>query len=359
MAKTPSGKPKAPSIKDVAALAGVSVPTVSRYLNTPERVSEAKRVMIAQAIDKLGYRPNAIARALVREQSRQCLVLSANTTLYGQTQVIQGVEMAAHDADFALGIGVISPDGKTITRDRILSALDHNPAGIILLNFDEASAQALPLIPVGLPLVCIAGERNADIAQISMGERDGGYRMTSYLLQCLAQRGCRQPIVHYVGIPGGGGAEGRYEGWLQACQEAGVPVPAPIEADWNVDSARLAGRELGSMGEQVKAVFAGNDETAMGVIRGLEDQGLHVPDDVIVAGFDDHPVARIWNPSITTIRQDFQGMGVAAFSMLEPMMCDVANARPHGRQWQARREFRGELIVRESTGCLPVDGLVG
>ena len=350
MAKTPSGKPKAPSIKDVAALAGVSVPTVSRYLNMPQRVSGTKRAAIAQAVDKLGYRPNAIARALAREQSRQCLIISTNTTLYGQTQVVQGVETAARNAGFALSIGVISTDGKTFARDLMLSALDHNPAGIILLNFDETSAQALPLIPAGLPLVSVAGERNAHIAQIEMGERDGGRRMTRYLLDCLAKRGHAHSSVYYVGIPGGGGAEGRYEGWLAACQEVGVPAVKPIEAGWDVDSARDAGRRLARLGDTVRAVFAGNDETAMGVIRGLTDEGRRVPDDVIVAGFDDHPIARIWDPSITTIHQDFQAIGAAAFAMLEPMMDDVAAARPHGAHWQAWREFNGTLVIRESTG---------
>lgn len=348
MAKTPSGKPKAPSIKDVAALAGVSVPTVSRYLNMPDRVSEAKRMAVAQAIDKLGYRPNAIARALVREQSSQCLVLSTNTTLYGQTQVIQGVETAARAAGFALSIGVIAERGTENIRESVQSALDHNPAGVVLLNFDEAGAIALSMMPRTLPMVSIAGKRNAEVAQISVGEREGGYRVTKHLLQRLAQRGYSHAPVHYVGIPGGGGAEDRYEGWLQACQEASVPVPPALEAGWDVDSAREAGRKLARQHDEVKAVFAGNDETAMGVMRGLGDEGLRVPRDVLVAGFDDHPVARIWNPSITTIRQDFQGMGAAAFGMLAPMLDDVAAGRAHGESWHAYRHFEGELIERES-----------
>ncbi|KFI93051.1 LacI family transcriptional regulator [Bifidobacterium saguini DSM 23967] len=351
MAKTPSGKPKAPSIKDVAALAGVSVPTVSRYLNMPERVSETKRQAIAQAVSKLGYRPNAIARALVREQSSQCLVLSSNTTRYGQTQVIQGVETAARAAGFALSIALIAEPGSTSAqiRESVQSALDHNPAGVVLLNFDEASAQALSMIPRTLPLVSVAGERNTEIAQISMGEREGGYRVTQHLLQRLAERGIGSSPVHYVGIPGGGGAEGRYEGWLQACQEAGVPIPPAVEAGWDVDSARETGRILGRKRGEVKAIFAGNDETAMGVIRGLGDEGLRVPQDVLVVGFDDHPVARIWNPSITTIHQDFQGVGAAAFAMLAPMLEDVSLGRAHGESWQAYQRFEGHLIEREST----------
>lgn len=341
MAKTPSGKRKAPSIKDVAVLAGVSVPTVSRYLNTPDHVSDAKKTVIRAAIDKLGYRPNAIARALVREQSRQCVVLSTNTTLFGQTQTIQGVEVAARAHGYALMIAVVSGESRDEIRSSVHDALDHNPAGVIVLNFDEASARALEMIPRETPLVAVAGERDEDTAQISMGEEEGGYRLTRHLLDSGV------PEVHFVGIPGGGGANDRLEGWRRACQEAGVPMPAPIEAGWDAASARDAGRRLGKQG--AKAVFAGNDETAMGVIRGLNDAGLRVPEDVLVAGFDDHPLGSIWNPSLTTIRQDFQRIGREAFGMLLPMIDDVANNAGRSEAWTAFRQFNGELIVRESS----------
>ena len=334
---------KAPSIKDVAALAKVSVPTVSRYLNAPERVSEGKRETIARAIQVLGYRPNAIARALVREQSHACAILTTNTVLYGQSQTIQGIEFAARDSGYSLTIGVLAQDGRDGLKHSVDAVLDHNPAGVALLDFDEFGDQVLSMLPVGLPKVVVAGERRSDVAQISMSEREGGRLITEHLLSCGARD------VRMVGIPGGGGANGRVDGWREACEAAGLPTHAPLESGWDSDSARSVGRTLGR-DPQVQAVFAGNDETAMGVIRGLNDEGRRVPQDVIVAGFDDHPIARIWNPSLTTIRQDFQSAGRQAFAMLLPMIEDVAAGREHGESWTAFRRLEGELIVRESTG---------
>ncbi len=342
MARTPSGKAKAPSIKDVATLAGVSAPTVSRFLNTPERVSEGKRENISEAIAKLNYRPNAIARALVREQSRQCLVLSSNTTLFGQVQTIRGIEIAARDSGYALNIGVIAGSSQESIQSSLNNSLEHNPAGVIVLNFDENSDRALHIMPQGTPLVAVAGKRDENIAWISMGEEEGGYLITRHLLRCGAKK------VYAVGIPGGGGANDRLGGWRRACQEAGVPMPTPIEAGWDAENARSVGRMLGKNGD-VEAVFAGNDEVAMGVIRGLNDCGLKVPDDVLVAGFDDHPLGRIWNPSLTTIRQNFQAVGQEAFAMLLPMIDEVRNGREHSGCWTASHTFVGDLIIREST----------
>lgn len=94
----------------------------------------------------------------------------------------------------------------------------------------------------------------------------------------------------------------------------GVPAPAPIEADWNPETGRQIGQKLGR-DFNVTAVFAGNDELAMGIIRGLNDVGRRVPEDVSVVGFDDHPISKIWNPGLTTIRQDFRSVGMKAVDL--------------------------------------------
>lgn len=111
-----SRQTKAASIKDVAALAQVSVPTVSRYLNDRERVSAEKREKIAKAIDMLGYRPNPIARALVKDQTKAIAVLSTNTTLYGQSHCIEGIEEKARLAGYSLTIGILA-DSSRISLD--------------------------------------------------------------------------------------------------------------------------------------------------------------------------------------------------------------------------------------------------
>jgi DNA-binding LacI/PurR family transcriptional regulator len=337
-----SERSKPASIKDVAALANVSVPTVSRYLNSRERVSEEKRNRIANSIRLLHYRPNPIARALVSERTKLVTLLSTNTTLYGQSQTIRGVEQRAREAGYALNIGVLSGDDRSNLQQSVQSCLDQNPAGVILLNYDQVGNDAYSFLRHDIPLVLVAGDRQEDTCQISMQERQGGYELTQYLLH-LGHK-----TVYHVAIPGGGGGYSRLAGWRSACEDAGVPAPAPIEANWDPECGRQIGRKLGESSD-VTAVFAGNDEIGMGVIRGLNDVGRRVPEDVMVAGFDDHPIAKIWNPSLTTIRQDFYQAGMAAFSMVESEIQDVVSGLGRTEGWSRLVEISGKLIVREST----------
>lgn len=335
-------RPKAASIKDVATLSGVSVPTVSRYLNNRERVSEEKRERIAKAISLLGYRPNPIARALVKEQTKIVSVVLTDTTLYGQSETLHGIEVRAREAGYQLGISVLSGDSRDEVQRSVQTALDQNPVGAIVLNYDAVSNEALMFLPDELPTVVIAGERRPETAQVSLQENVSGYRLTQYLLS-LGHR-----TVTHVTIPGGGGGYSRLHGWRQALSEAGAYAPEPVEAEWDPDSGRRIGAILGRDPE-VTAIFAGNDEIAMGVIRGLNDVGRHVPQDVSVVGFDDHPIARIWNPSLTTMRQDFRKAGRTAFDLLKNSIDDVVAGRGRTDNWTRFEELFGELVIREST----------
>lgn len=353
MSKTPSGKPKAPSIKDVAALAGVSVPTVSRYLNTPDRVREEKRMAVAEAIRKLDYHPNSIARALVSEQSKQCLVLSSDIALYGQYQTIRGIENAASRHGYSVAISLIDGSSQRHIENSVREGLNHNPGAIILLDFDKTSA-VQSLIPKRIPLVVVAGDPDTPAAQLALGEYEGAQTVTRHLLERLDLAGHPDATVHFVGIHAGSGLDRRENGWADALMQAGRRVPEPVRLGWDVLEAEQEGLRLASLKQPIRAVFAANDEAAMGVIRGLEQGGVFVPHNVLVAGFDDHPLSKIWNPPITTIRQDFFAAGVQAFSMLLPMIDDVANGKEHGDHWHARHEMIGDLIIRSSSASVPV-----
>lgn len=339
-----SAKTKPASIKDVAALAQVSVPTVSRYLNNRERVSEEKQDRIAKAIDLLDYRPSPIARALVSERTKSVTVLSTNITLYGQSETLHGIEQRVRESGYTLNISVLSGSGREELRGNVQRALDQNPAGVILLNYDEISSDSYAFLPPDLPVVMIAGDRHPDVAQLSMQENLGGYDITRYLLSLG-----HATVVH-ITIPGGGGGYSRLNGWRRALSEAGVYAPAPIDARWDPDSGREIGRRLGQ-DPSVTAIFAGNDEIAMGMIRGLNDVGRRVPEDVSVVGFDDHPIAKIWNPALTTLRQDFRKAGITAFDMLKDKIDDVVAGRGHTENWTRYVEQSGELVVRESASA--------
>ncbi|NEG89486.1 LacI family DNA-binding transcriptional regulator [Bifidobacterium aerophilum] len=342
--QSPAGK-RAPVIKDVAALANVSVSTVSRYLNDSPKLSEESRARIAHAIALLDYRPSRVARGLVNSAVQSIAVLSSNTTLYGSAMTIQGVEDEARANGYPVTIAKLDGESTAGLRASVNMVMDLNPGGVVVLNYDAVAREALAMLPDSVAKVAIAGDRVDDVAeldQIDLCENQAGRELTEYLL------GLGHRTVIHVTIPGGGGGYSRTAGWEAALRGAGLPVPDVRHCTWNPKDAREIGRRIGRgvvSGDATTAVFAGNDEIAMGVIRGLADCGVRVPDDVSVVGFDDHPLADVWSPALTTYRQDFAAAGRRAARLLVERL----GARSRGEDLPSRRvELPGELVIRDS-----------
>jgi DNA-binding LacI/PurR family transcriptional regulator len=132
------------------------------------------------------------------------------------------------------------------------------------------------------------------------------------------------------------------EGWRAVLESAEIPVPPPLFGDWSVQSGHELGRGL-AQDREVSAVFAANDEMALGVLRAMFEAGRAVPGDVSVVGFDDVPFARYLTPPLTTVRQDFEEIGRRSVDML-------LDAIGGGQHAHARAAITLELIVRDSTG---------
>ncbi|GAA1445835.1 LacI family DNA-binding transcriptional regulator [Leifsonia poae] len=325
--------PKPPVIGDVAREAGVSVPTVSRVLTGAARVSEEKRERVLQAIEKLDFRPSVMARALVARQPKLIAVLAGNTSQYGYAETIRGVEESARAAGFTVTITVVeSAEEETV--DRAVSLVVNQPiAGIVVLKFDPPGVAVLHRLPKSIPAVSISGIRETGVPQAVLNEADAAQELVEYLL------GLGHSTVHHVRVPPSRKEDGRTTGWRRALAEAGAPVPEPIDATWEPESGRAIGVELAARSD-VTAVFCGNDEIAMGVIRGLREGGRSVPEDVSVVGFDDHPLARMWTPPLTTVDQDFAGLGSRAYGLLEGLMA--------GRRVRKFSSERPPIVIRES-----------
>ncbi|PLS28703.1 LacI family transcriptional regulator [Bifidobacterium parmae] len=343
---------RAPVIKDVAALAEVSVSTVSRYLNDSPKISDDARARIAHAIALLGYRPSRVARGLVTSAMKSIAVLSSNTTLYGSAMTIQGVEDEARAHGYPVTIAKLNGGSTEALRASVDMVMDFNPGGVVVLNYDAAAHEALGMLPDAVAKVAIAGDRVEGVArldQIDLCENRAGRELTAYLL------GLGHTTVAHVTIPGGGGGYSRTAGWEDALRAAGRPIPDVLHCTWDPKDARAIGRKLahddaarggehGGDARRTTAVFAGNDEIAMGVIRGLEDEGVRVPEDVSVVGFDDHPLADVWSPAITTCRQDFAAAGRRAAALLIERV-GAPDLPPRFV------ELPGELVVRDSAAA--------
>lgn len=336
-----------PVMKDVARLAGVSTGTVSRYLNGSPKVSPDARRRVEAAIRELGYRPNASARTLKTDRSNSLVVFTTETTLYGASRMLQGIERAATEAGYLTSIVSLQADRPGDGRRAAELVNAQSPAGVLFISVDQAIRAAYDMIPTSTPRVLV-GQRWSDRdAQVSVCETQGGHLIARHLL-ALGHR-----TVHHVGVPD---AHHRADGWRSALKEAGAPVPEPIMTSWYPSDAVGIGARL-ALTDGVTAVFAANDEIAMGLIAGIRRTGKRVPEDVSVVGFDDHPLSPVCQPPLTTIRQRFVEAGGKGVELLLDMIDrsrTAGSASPVGVDGQPQRvvELPGELVVREST-CAP------
>ncbi|WP_240947462.1 LacI family DNA-binding transcriptional regulator [Bifidobacterium oedipodis] len=342
-ATTRSGKQRGtPVIKDVARLAGVSVPTVSRYLNGTARVSDDKRERIAQAIELLGYKPSFVARALANKVMDSVMMLTSLSGYWATTQVSGGVEHGARDKGFLYGVtsldGVDADEVNNIV-SRVLSA---NPAGVIVNESDEIAIQAMRQIPKDMPMVLIGGSRGDAPYQVIPSERAGGRQVTEHLLGLG-----HQSVVH-VHRAEGPNNNTRTMGWRDAMAAAGIVATEAYQVGPDLNESVELGRRLAAS-DTITAIFAGNDETAISLIKGLHEGGRKVPEDISVAGYNDQIFAPLWEPALTSYSQNFVELGQEAFDMLYAQI----EAKRAGDEMPTPecRVVEGRLVVRDSTAA--------
>jgi DNA-binding LacI/PurR family transcriptional regulator len=328
--------PRPAVIADVAKLAGVSVPTVSRVLTGAARVRPEKERRVLDAIAQLNYRPSATARALASRQSHTIAIIAGNTSQYGYAETIRGVEEEARADGYTVTITVVETTDPEEVERAVALVLDQSPAGVVVLKFDPPGVAVLARLPRDIPIVAVSGVRSRDVPQAVLDESRAAEALTEHLL-ALGHH-----TVHHVRVPPSRREDGRTTGWRRALKQANVEPPELYEATWSPESGRAIGHEI-ARDSEITAVFCGNDEIAMGVIKGLRDAGLSVPEDVSVVGFDDHPLAAMWSPALTTVRQDFGGLGARAFELLRGAMS--------GEVVRRTSSALPELVVRESTAA--------
>lgn len=336
---TSKRKQRSPVIADVARLAGVSVPTVSRVLTGAAKVSPKKRQSVLDAIAALNYRPSAAARSVASKRASVVGVIAGNTSQYGYAETIRGIEIAARAEGFIVSIAVVESTADDDVERAVSLVLGQDLAGVLALKFDPPGVSALRIMPDYVPTVAISGVRDTSVPQAVLDETRAAEELTEYLL------GLGHQTVHHVRVPPSRREDGRTTGWRRALRNAGARIPPLLDASWSPQSGRDIGGSLAA-DPSVTAVFCGNDEIAMGVIRGLADKGVKTPEDISVVGFDDHPLSELWSPSITTVRQDFCNLGQRAFGLLLEQLGDCEKPKKFSSE-------RPALILRESAAPPP------
>jgi DNA-binding LacI/PurR family transcriptional regulator len=329
-------RPRAVVMADVAKLAGVSLQTVSRVINDSPHVRADTRDRVLDAMRKLEYRPNSVARALVTGRSRTLGVVSFDTTLYGPASTLFGIERAAHDAGYFVSIVSL----KSLDRASVLSAVgrlrNQGVDGIVVIAPQESAAQTLLQIPDDVPLVAAEAGPDDSVPLVAVDQVQGARLATRHLLE-LGHR----TVWHVSGPSDWLEAQDRVTGWRSSLEEAAAPAPPVLVGDWSARSGHELGRRLAAT-EGVTAVFVANDQMALGVLRALHEAGRRVPSEISVVGFDDIPEASYFMPPLTTVRQDFNEIGRRSLLRLLEQLTNGARS-------PSRETVAPELVVRAST----------
>jgi len=327
---------RAASMRDVAALAGVSHQTVSRVINGHPSIRESTRQRVQDAMLQLHYRPNRAARALVTARSRTIGVLSTSAAaLYGPVSSINAIQDAGRAAGYSVAVAQL-PD---LTGESIAAGLDHLLAqsveGIVVIAPQEVVIEQLQSARLNVPYVTLQGGPSSLQRELTVDQVAGARAATRHLVSLGHRR-----IVHLSGPLAWFEAQARVHGYRQELADAGLyPEPAP-EGGWTAESGYRLGLEV-LRDPDVTAVFASNDQMALGVYHAAYQLGRRLPEDLSVVGFDDIPEAAHFWPPLTTVLQDFTDLGRRS---VESLVAEI-----EGGEELTAVSLLPDLIVRSST----------
>ncbi|WP_052862916.1 LacI family DNA-binding transcriptional regulator [Streptomyces niger] len=332
-----------PTIKTVAARAGVGRTTVSRVINGSTLVSDEARAAVLAAIDELKYVPNSVARGLVTSRTNSvALVIPESESRLGAepyfAAVIRGVSTGLADTRTQLQLILVRDQGE---RDRLTeSVAERRVDGVLLASVHEDDPLPALLEGMGLPTV-LAGRRSPE-ESLSHAHADnvGGARAA---VRHLLDRG-RTAIATVTGPMDMDVGRGRLQGWQNALREAGARPGERLVArsDFTEEGGRTAVRALLARAPELDALFVASDVMAVGALAELRAHGRRVPEDVAVVGFDDSFIARHTSPPLTTVRQPVEELGTTIARILLAEIADPDTPRQ-------RITLPTELVVRESS----------
>jgi DNA-binding LacI/PurR family transcriptional regulator len=333
-----------PTIYDVAKESGFSLATVSNVLNDgPRPVKAETRQRILATVRRLNYHPSAMARGLARRRTHTLGILfgvvepSAVVLNSYSADVLQGVLTAAA----ATGYNVTHYTNRWRDAEHSLAEFrDQRSDGLIVVAPTTDSDMMPTLATLDLPLVAVSwpSERGG-VPSVDADDRAGTRQAVQHLLDLGHRR-----IAHLMGHSNLISATTRCDTFLEVLREAGI-APEPgfvLPGEYSVEAGRENARRLLALPSPPTAIFAGNDEIALGVMEAARERGVRIPEDLSLVGYDDRPVSALLSPRLTTVRQPFVRIGEYATHLLLRRIKGEAVAPETHR-------LTPELIVRDST----------
>ena len=332
------------SIKDVARIAGVSIATVSRCVNNPERVKAKTRKIVQDTIKQTGYSPNTLAQSFRRGKTQVIMVVLPSVGDPFFTGVIHGIRKIATENSYSLLIN--ETQFNTMTEDEIGAMVVSRQAdGIVLLAsmspfgtelLSERNNRALPIV-VGCETISadLDSYPSVHIDNVAAATEAPGHLIT------LGHK----KIAFMYGQPDSLLTRDRESGYRATMKKADLEVVEGwvVSGNLSIEGAAEATNYLLDHEDVPTAIFCANDEMAIGCMHAIQKAGLNVPADISVIGFDDTRYAAVTKPGLTTIRQPAKEIGMR---VMQRLLHEIE----HGRSAMVEPELLPhQLIVREST----------
>ena len=337
------GKPRA-TIRDVASAAGVSIATVSRVLNGRRDVAPKTREAVLKAVAEFDFATNRNARALSGGRTGLVGVTVPIVEAAYFSIILSGIAEALYEQDMRI---VLCPTLHQHEREvTLLDRLMHGTTdGAVLTLPEETNKELKALKRQGLPFVVVDPRIPLDdgIPAISAGHATGARAATEHLLSLGHRR-----IAAITGPPAWMASSERLDGFRSALAAAGVLPDSKliVPSSFAIEGGIAAAGPLLDLADRPTAIFAFNDNLAIGVLQAARTRGLRVPEDLSIVGFDDSEHSAIVSPALTTVRQPLAEMGRMAVSLLMRLLENQSVET-------LRIELATRLVVRDSTGPPP------
>lgn len=326
------------TIRDVAERAGVSISTVSIALKHDPRVKESTRKRIAAVAQSLGYRPNGIARDLKMQQTQTIAIFLHDLGGPFYSELVSGVQDVALSYGYS-PIVACSVGGRGVALDRLL--LEGRVDGAIILDHHIEEDFIRKVAGHKLPIVLLDRDIEGcpDVYRVTSDHAGGAYGATRHLLE----NGYRK--IAFVGGPSvSEDGQLRFRGYVRAMQSFGFEIDKSfiIPGNFTEQSGYEAGLTLILRQQTPDAVFAGNDEMAIGILRAFSERLIRVPEDIALVGFDDIRLTQYTFPTLTTVHQPMYELGTVAAQILFRVF--------DGEQMIDPMILETWLVVRDSSG---------
>jgi DNA-binding LacI/PurR family transcriptional regulator len=335
------------TILQVAREAGVSSQTVSRVINNRQEITPETRQRVQEVIQRLGYQPNVLARSLIQRRSHTLGVVTSGLQYFGPSHILIGVEQGANQAGLSILLNLIhQPENQNIG-PIINGLLSRQVEGIIWAVpeiGDNRSWFRENLDQLAVPVIFLSTQPRENLNVVEIDNRHGAYLATQHLLE----KGYRR-IGHIAGPLTWWAASERRRGWQEALTVAGMEFDESwfVEGNWSAESGEQGLHDLLQKFPDVQAIFACNDQMALGLMRAARSLGKRIPEDLAVVGFDDIPECAFYYPPLTTIRQGLYELGHVAVQTF--MKLRQAEQQDNGNTMAHTVMLQPELVIREST----------